>query len=171
MFRFLPLTLTVTFLVAGCHPGIYLRDGATDGDTFYLAPQALSNGDPVVASWVRYSLARSTCKLEVGGPNPARVNRYDCEVMARRHLADAWREAAGPDQPADAYLDQLVEVQDAGFLAEYTVHFFSNDEWQLPDSLEVDAFALWKRRHLGGHHAETRLIGYWSYRQLAGERP
>ena len=162
------LYITVALVVAGCHPGIYLRDGVTDGNTFYLAPQALSNSDPAVASWVRYSLVRSTCKLEAGGPNPARVNTYDCELMARRHLADAWRESAGSEQPTvNTYLDQLVAVQEAGFLAEYTAHYFSDDQWLLPDDLDVEAFARWNGRYLAGHRPETRLIGYWGYRQHA----
>jgi len=42
---------------------IFTRDGVTDGDTFYLAPQAYSDDDPVLQSWVTYSLMKSACQL------------------------------------------------------------------------------------------------------------
>jgi hypothetical protein len=63
--RCVSLCLAAVLLV-GCNPTIYVRDGVTDGDTFYLAPQAFTSGDPAVASWVRFSLTRTACKLEVG---------------------------------------------------------------------------------------------------------
>ena len=166
------LIIAVALLVAGCQSGIYLRDGVTDGDVFYLAPRALNDNDPAVASWVRFSLVRSACKLDVGSENPARVSTYHCEYMARRHLADAWREQdTGEFSPADAYLDVLIEVQDAGYLREYTAHYFGDSQWQVPADLDVDAFSRWRRRHLAGHRPETRLVGYWGFRQIAGERP
>ena len=89
---------------------IFTRDGVTDGDTFYLAPHAHVDDDPVLQSWVAYSLAKSTCQLEIGGDNPARNSSYGCELTARRHLLDAWDtqrvEHAGV---SDDYLDTLRE--------------------------------------------------------------
>ena len=73
MVRSLILLLLV---LTGCQSGVYVRDGVTDGDTFYVAPLAYASNDPVVASWVRYSLIRSTCQLDVGGRKPG----------ARQHL-------------------------------------------------------------------------------------
>ena len=157
-------------LLVGCQSDIYLRDGITDGDTFYLAPSAYASDDPVLASWVRYSLARSTCKLGVGGENPARVSRYACERTARRHLVEAWLEKQAAIRTNDAYLDTLVDVREAGFLDEYTAHYFATPEWQLPDTLELDAFRAWRRSHLRGHKTQTRLVGYWGFRQPASPR-
>ena len=58
-------------LLCACNGDIYVRDGGTDGDTFYLAPTAHDDADPVVQSWVAYSLARSIGQLELGGDKPA----------------------------------------------------------------------------------------------------
>lgn len=161
LFLFVPV-----LWIAACQSGIYVRDGVTDGDAFYLAPQAMADDDPVVGSWVRYSLIRSTCQLEVGGENPARVSTYDCELTARRHLVEAWRERSGYDEHGgDAYLDALTAVDEMGFLPEYTVHYFGKDEWQVPDDLDTDAFDRWRRKHLRGHRPRTRLVGYWGYRK------
>ena len=154
----------VALVLVGCQPGLYLKDGTTDGDTFYLAPAAYASDDPAVASWVRYSLIRSTCQLEVGGDNPARVSRYACEHTAREHLVDAWREQQQGEPASNAYLDTLVAVQEAGFLGEYTAFYFATPAWRLPETLDLDAFKRWRRENLVRHNPQTRLVGYWGYR-------
>jgi hypothetical protein len=76
----LPLLCAV---VHACSGQVYVKDSVTDGDTFFLAPVAMGNAAPVLQSWVRYSLMRSACQLEMGGPNPARATSFDCELKAR----------------------------------------------------------------------------------------
>lgn len=153
-------------LLAACNSEIYTRDGVTDGDTFYLAPRAYSDDDPVLQSWVAYSLAKSVCQVDVGGEIPARVNDYGCEFTARRHLVDAWQEKRlENDVISDAYLDDLVRIHEAGFLDEYTVSYFGRRDWQVPVEVRVDEFRSWQRRHLRRHRPQTRIIGSWGYRQ------
>ena len=88
--RLAALTLFTLVLVA-CSGEVYVRDGVTDGDTFYLSERALSDDDPGYQSWVTYSLAKSACQLQIGGDNPARANSFECELMSRRLLLDSWR--------------------------------------------------------------------------------
>ncbi len=120
-------------LLAACNSEIYTRDGVTDGDSFYLAPRAFQDDDPVLQSWVAYSLMKSTCQLQEGGPVPARVSNYGCELTARQHLLDTWEEQrlehSGATNP---YLDELLAVRQAGFLDEYTVSYFGRRHWQVP---------------------------------------
>jgi hypothetical protein len=145
--------------------GIYTRDGVTDGDTFYLAPQAYSDDDPILQSWVTFSLMRSACKLEVGGENPARNSTYGCEFTARRHLVEAWESQREEHQgAADPYLDDLLRVRDAGFLDEYTVYYFGKKHWQVPAEVRINKFRAWRRDNLRKHKPQTRLIGSWNYR-------
>ena len=160
------LVILSSLLLAACNSEIYTRDGVTDGDAFYLAPLALQDDDPVLQSWVSYSLMKSTCQLDVGGDVPARVSDYGCELTARQHLLDAW-ESQRPqhDGAADPYLDALLDVRDAGFLREYTVHYFGRKSWQLPAELRIDDFQRWRGKHLRRHKAETRIIGSWGYHQ------
>lgn len=153
--------LAPVFAVAGCNSSVYVRDGVTDGDTFYLAPQALVSDDPALQSWVRYSLIRSACQLEVGGENPARVSTYQCELTARRHLLDAWQEKR---EHPDPYLDTLLTVREAGFLDEYVAHYFGRAGWEMPADLDFAAFRDWRRAKLRRHKPETRLIGSWGYK-------
>lgn len=164
-FRVMRLLVTLLLVaVAGCDTSIYVRDGVTDGDTFYLSEQALVDDDPVLQSWVTYSLAKSACQLEEGGTNPARVNTYGCEFSSRQLLLDSWDlKRAGNPAVRHEYLDQLVAVREAGYLDEYVVHYFGTRHWQVPAEVDVDGFRGWKRRHLRGHRPETRLIGSWNY--------
>lgn len=152
-------------LLAGCNSEIYTRDGVTDGDTFYLAPRAYEDDDPVLQSWVAYSLMKSACQLDIGGEIPARVSDYSCEYTARRHLVSTWHEQRlEHGDIADSYLDDLVAVHEAGYLDEYTVRYFRHREWQVPIEVRVDEFRRWQRKHLRGHRPQTRIIGSWGYR-------
>jgi hypothetical protein len=162
----LPSVLLALLMLAACNGDVYTRDGVTNGDSFYLAPRAYADDDPALQSWVAYSLMKSACQLEVGGPIPSRASDYGCEFTARRHLVEAWEEQrAEHDNIADAYLDDLLAVRDAGFLDEYTVRYFGRPHWQVPVEVRVDEFRRWQRQHLRGHKPQTRLIGSWGYRQ------
>ena len=153
--------------LAGCNTSIYTSDGVTDGDTFYLAPRAWADDDPVLQSWVTYSLVRSACQLELGGDNPARNSDYGCEFTARQHLLDAWEaQRAEHGGAVDPYLDTLLRVRDAGFLDEYTVHYFGRSGWLVPAEVRVDEFRRWQRGNLPGHKPQMRIIGSWNYRPL-----
>jgi len=150
--------------IAGCSGEVYLRDGITDGDTFYLAERATSDSDPVLQSWVSYSLVRSVCQLQIGGENPARASSFACEMTARRLLLDTWLEyqAENPEL-ADEYLDELSGIQTAGYLDEYVARNFSKRHWELPGDLDMSGFKRWRRSNLPGHKPKTRIIGSWNY--------
>ena len=150
------LTLIAALALFGCNREIFTRDGVTDGDTFYLAPTALTNSDPVLQSWVTYSLVKSACQLEIGGDNPARASSFRCECVARRHLVDTWAEQSSADQLlVDRYLDDLRLVSDAGFLPEYTARYFSRPGWRAPENLRAVEFRTWKKHHLRRHRTEN----------------
>ena len=160
------LVLCALLAVAGCNPSVYTRGGVTDGDTFYLAPRAWVDDDPVLQSWVAYSLMKSACQLEVGGDVPSRVSDYGCEFTGRMKLVETWEEQRALKQASDRYLDDLVRVRNAGYLDEYTVHYFGARGWIVPVEVRVDDFLDWRRAELPGHRPETRLIGSWNYRPL-----
>lgn len=162
----------ICLLLASCDHGLYTRDGVTDGDSFYLAPSAFSNDDPAYQSWVTYSLMKSTCQLKLGGDNPARASSFECEFRSRKHLANAWEEKLTADHSiSDDYLDHLTTVQQAGFLAEYTVHFHGRPDWALPPGLRLAEFQQWRREHLRGHRPMTRVTGSWNYQRKVMRPP
>lgn len=151
----LPLAL------AACSGDIYLRDGVTDGDTFYLAQQALADSDPVLQSWVSYSLTLSACQLSAGSLNPARASSFDCELLARRHLTETWEDLGRGT--TDPYLDALLRVERAGWLPEYVAANHGRDHWVFPDTLDPPAYRTFARSELAQHRPVTRLIGSWNY--------
>lgn len=162
--------LPIILLIAACNGQVYLRDGVTDGDTFYLAEYAWTQSDPVLQSWVSYSLTRSTCQLQIGGDNPARASSFECELTARQLLLQTWAEqqAKAPDS-RDEYLDDLVQVEAAGYLDEYVARFLEKKQWELPDDLETRAFRKWQRKNLRGHEPQTKITGSWNYaRNVSG---
>lgn len=166
----LPALILLSTILAGCNGEIYVRDGVTDGDTFYLAERALADSDPVLQTWVSYSLARSACQLQIGGDNPARTSSFDCELTARRLMLDTWSEKKAWD-PAmnDLYLDQLSLVSESGYLDEYVVRHYRKDHWQIPDGLDLTSYTKWARRNIPGHNPEMRIIGSWNYaRNVSG---
>ena len=150
--------------VSACSSEIYVRDGVTDGDTFYLAPTAWTDDDPALQSWVAYSLMKSACQLELGGDPPSRASSYGCEFSARRALIDTWDEKKAENpEIADRYLDALSLVRQAGFLDEYTVHYLGKKHWLVPAEVNLKAFADWRKENLRRHRVRTRLIGSWGY--------
>jgi hypothetical protein len=152
-------------LAAACNSSIYLRDGVTDGDTFYLAERALTEPDPAFQSWVSYSLARSTCQLHVDTDNPARANSYACELQGRQLLLQTWAEKKVENAAlSDAYLDELSLAQASGYLPAYVAYYFGKPDWQLPGDADVPGFRKWRRSVMPGHKPKTILTGSWNYR-------
>lgn len=161
-----PILLFALLAVAACNGEVYVRDGVTDGDTFYLSPQAITDADPVLQSWVSYSLTKSACQLALGSDNPARANSFDCEQVSRRHLLETWAEKKHRDSGvSDTYLDQLLDVERAAYLDEYVAHYFALPDWTLPNDLDMADFHAWRRMVLKDHRPETRIIGSWNYRR------
>jgi len=156
--------LSIIAATAACSSDIYLHEGVTDGDTFYLAEQALSDADPALQSWVTYSLARSACQLQIGGDNPARESSFDCELTARRLLLDTWSEQKAAETGVrNDYLDDLSAVRSAGYLDEYVARYFKKRHWELPQNLNSSAFRKWQRANLPRHKPQMRIIGSWNY--------
>ncbi|MEL6869630.1 MAG: hypothetical protein AAFO81_07510 [Pseudomonadota bacterium] len=155
--------------LSGCDTRIYVRDGVTDGNRFSLPLMVYADSDPVVQSWIAYSLDRSFCQLEHGGENPARHSSFACELSARESLVERWREIGGraisgiDDQQA-AYLDIMAQAQTDGMLDDYVWHFLQRKQWIEPASLDAAQFARWRREHLPRRHKPvTRIIGSWGY--------
>lgn len=157
------LGLAVSLVLGGC--GIYTLGGPGHGTRFVVPPGALASPDPVVRSWAAYSLAKSTCQLEGDGERPSRYDSYACELRPREVLVRAWRERTDGDVRAtgrDAYLDLLVRIDDAGFLAEYVWVALGQRGWIRPDFLRLDAYDRWRRTNVPRHRPQTRIIGWWS---------
>jgi hypothetical protein len=67
-----------------------------------------------------------------------------------------WRELRAKGEGPYDYLDQLVQVDDGGYLLEYVWRFHSARPWgDPPPDLDVESFSSWFPSHIAGH--EPRL--------------
>ena len=157
----LVLVVTVIAAITGCDRRIYVQDGVTDGDRFSVPPYAYASTDPVLQAWVAYGLARSVCQLEIGGPNPARNQAFECELVAREALIARWQQS---EAQGDAYLERLTATHSAGYLEEYVWHYLRRQEWARPEDLDLEGFKAWRGEFLPRRHRpETRIISSWGY--------
>jgi hypothetical protein len=168
--RYLALLALLPLVASGGE--IYTRDGVTDGDTFYLAPRAWADDDPVLQAWVAYSLMKSTCQLEMGGDNPARNSDYGCEFTARQHLLDAWEKQCAEHEGAVGKAmcgargggGSLPRRPDPGPRSRFSrrVHGPLFRPQTLAGTRRGN-FLRWQRKNLRRHNPQTRLIGSWNY--------
>ena len=150
--------------LAGCGLQIYNFGGYGRGNDFYLPAGAAMNSDPVVQSWIAYSLSRSTCQLEIGGETPSSNTSFECELRSRRVLLDRWLERSD-STVQDDYLDLLGRVRAEQLLGDYVWVYLRERTWEEPDGLELERFAAWRSDNFPRalwHRPQTRIIGYWT---------
>jgi len=164
------LSTAIACALSGCGGEVYVRDGVTDGDTFYFAPRAFAATDPATRSWVSYTGTLTACQLMLGAEIPSRASSFDCERMARQSLIEAWREQRRIQPAQDRYLDELARAHDAGWLAEYTVTYFGRGAWAVPAGLDMHGWRRWQQDHLRGHAPQTVLLGSWNYASTVSTR-
>lgn len=161
------LVIGAVLTLSGCDTQVFVKNGVTDGNSFSVPPEAMQSKDPIIHSWIAYSLARSTCQIAIGGDNPARVHSFECELRSRKILVQAWQKhKANVDVSAaatDVYLDDLSGVSDDGYLYEYVWTYLRRDDWPTPGRLQLADFKRWKQSALAQHKPQTRIIGSWSY--------
>lgn len=119
---------------------------------------------PVLAAWLFYAGARAMWidgKFVEAFPDRG-VYRYSFseELYARRYLVKFWLTLKQKTPvPVDRYLDELADVDRAGFLKEYVwEHFFSDQWFETSEGFRVEAFTQWENEKFPGHMAQTRVI-------------
>jgi hypothetical protein len=130
------------------------------------APTAEGSGDvsvstdvgppEIIALWGSYGIALATAAEKLGHDD------FGAELEARSFLADAWKKDRAGVAARDPYLDTLVAVRDAGFMAEYVLAFLTREGWTISGGelakLNVAGFTAWSSAHLPeGHQAVTRV--------------
>ncbi len=119
---------------------------------------------PVLAGWLVYAGARAVWVdgkfVETFPDQGAYRYSFSEELDARRNLVKFWLSLKQKTPaPVDLYFDQLADVDRAGFLREYVwKHFFSDQWFENPDDLRLEAFTQWENENLPGHRAQTRAI-------------
>ncbi|MBI2348682.1 MAG: hypothetical protein HYV05_08515 [Deltaproteobacteria bacterium] len=115
-----------------------------------------------LAPWLAYAGSRSVwMEKKFFERNPgAAAYRYTFaeELEAREACARVWSELRAKSGTSDRYLDDLVAVQKAGLLQEYTWVFFRDAGWSPPEGLRLAEFDRWRQEHLKEHRPETKAL-------------
>lgn len=124
-----------------------------------LSDRVLESKD-ILSPWMIYGAVRALWMNEkFVKENPGVDYRYtfDEELDARKLLACIWKELKEKDSTlSDAYLDALMNVNDAGFLSEYVWSFFRVAEWGTPSqTLKINEFEDWRKINLPDHRPLT----------------
>jgi hypothetical protein len=120
----------------------------------------LSKAMPAVAAaWAQYADKRvalaSAETRRAGGGASAGFDGYQAGLEARLVLADGWARQRAAGTAPDPYLDQLVDVQQAGFLKEYVIGYISQAGCTIPAAalaaVRFPKFRQWSDQHLRDH--------------------
>ncbi len=110
-------------------------------------------------AWLLYAGSRARAIEKYPERRPQAIHyeySFEEELDARAALVQVWGELQAKDRRRDPYLDTLVEVRTAGFLADYVWHFLRAPCWRtIPAGLRTAEFETWRDRHLQNHRAET----------------
>ena len=119
-----------------------------------LDPAATKGVPDVGAAWLSYTVVVSAAKMA------SQASDLAIEVAGRSALAGFWKERRTAGQ-RDPYLDLLVDVSAAGFMAEYAVAFLARPGWMVPGAelarLNLDGFRRWMPGHLTAQHRPQML--------------
>jgi len=115
----------------------------------------------VQAAWLAYAAhlakwateeenARYVCRRSLQLP-------FEAELSARAALASGiWAKFKAKDAEAfDDYLDSLLRIEAAGFMAEYVWRYHYRSGWKEPEMLRETEFDEWRSRELPEFHAVT----------------
>jgi hypothetical protein len=112
-------------------------------------------------AWLAYAGTRSQWMTKIFWQQNPRASRYEHtfaeEAAARYACARVWIELREFEKrKPDVYLDQLIEVWKAGYIAEYTWTYLRDQRWFEPDGLRLTEFESWRRINLANHVPETK---------------
>jgi hypothetical protein len=112
------------------------------------------------ALWLTYALELVKYSREHPDTRPACGGRllagFDAELAARRAALAQYR-ARDAAQRAARYFDELLRIDDAGFLAEYAWHYLRDELRDLspPAGLRLEEFESFRQRELASHVVQS----------------
>jgi hypothetical protein len=111
-------------------------------------------------AWIAYAVALAAWAEKSGAidraPAGIFVPSFEGELEARRSQVQIWKELNEKERKVFVYMDQMTEVQAAGFLGEYVWKFHRQPVWAAePEGLRLAAFDDWLSKSLAGHQPKT----------------
>jgi len=133
---------------------------AADHAVVNVGPEAVAQGGQALAAWILYGATRAKLfEARLGRFHNQSGDDYALELGARAAMAGFWSEQRARADRPNAYLDLLVDLQQAGFLDEYVLAFFARPGWTVPGqalaTFDLGGFTSWRGKRLDGHQPVT----------------
>ena len=153
------LLILLLLVITGCsHP---TTDTAGTEQRIVIDPSTRKETLPV---WLWYAGTRAYWMKKTFFERFPETTVYrhtlDEEVAARDGCAHLWRELKSKDGRVDRYLDDLLAVQQSGFIREYVWFYFREPDWSKPANLRLSDFDQWQDIHLKSHTPETKAYAH-----------
>jgi len=139
------------------------QTSAGKGDLSMVLNESLTTEHPgVMGAWLVYGgsrLAWQNGKFKENFPNARRYQfTYEEELESRTAMATVWKELKGKDDTLkEPYLDDLIKVEENGFLKEYVWQINRSERWKKPTGLKLEEFKTWGRKNIPKHKPQTRV--------------
>ncbi len=153
-----------TIFFAGCgtsHPERSRSEPGFRANVVWDGPSTLSEKQNAV--WLGYAIARAVYIRKHEDQYPGiRISgisapQFAEEVDARSHAARIYREMAAKDKTfRDAYFEDLLAVETAGFVPEYVWTYLHQPAWpETQKPAKLAEFDSWRQTHLTAHRVRT----------------
>lgn len=127
-----------------------------------IAPELLEGGNQAVtAAWLGYALARVGW-IRQNVPQEYIDQGYYArsfaeELYGRENMVKVWGELKDKDGTlTDQYLDEMLEVYNAGYIKEYVWVYLYEDGWEgSPTNQRLDEYIAWEEVNIPGHEPLT----------------
>ena len=150
--------------IANTNASAARRDHAATGDTLPVQDAAIEvDGHydaETAALWLSYALELVKYSREHPATRPPCGGQllpgYDAELSARRAALEVYR-ARDPANRTARYFDELLRIDAAGFLDEYTWHYLRNERWDVtpPTDIDLAAFETYRQGELATHVVQS----------------
>jgi len=118
-----------------------------------------ARGSKTLPAWLLYAMKRRVyidiTFYERAPKGSAYRYTFEEELDARDGLAGLWAEMRAKESVSDSYLDEVSQVQRAGFMKEYVWHCVPHPAWAAPPGLRSAEFSTWLAEKLPQHRVET----------------
>jgi len=126
---------------------VYLQVRQSRDDSESLAATAYGLA---LADWVQIKHVADSA------PEGRFIPTFEAELHAYHAQLEIWRELNEKQPRHLKYMDDLVKVEQAGYLGEYLWHYHSQPAWgRPPESLRTTVFLEWQAAAIPGHRPQT----------------
>jgi len=126
-----------------------LNGGGESIEGYNINVPGLPN-DQKIALLIIYGSSRIAWEKEEGGSRKS--DMYEREIFSSEMIAEFWKKMQeNGDASPSQNVEDLVKIEDAGFMREYVWVYLYKEGWVEPEDLNLDTFKAWADQNLLNH--------------------